>query len=201
MANVSYTKNQLLHLVRFVDQKTFTVYEGKLLALLGCAANGGIPSELSMNQVLALRGMNTIHVYFDGRVEELAIEDASVSMEEAGKRWLTETHGLEFDKLPDGDPIEEFPQSWLAESAVYLDENESVIYRGTNLDLLIAGFDAETWRLTPEQILRDNGETMDIQRGCVGEETYGVVVVTEDMRARALESGNSALDFLAVISM
>lgn len=187
MKTVNYTKNQLMQIVRFLDQKDFTVYEGTRLSLLGSITHGGIPCELPLDSVLALRGMDTVFVLWGGHPEEYRIEDAPAWMELAGKRWLLEAHGLEFDHLPDGDKVFHCTSAWLDQPAMYLDEENRVVYRGTNLDWLASGVGAETWRLSPEQIVSDNGDTVVIRRRCLSniDETYRASVVTDEMHRQA----------------
>lgn len=187
MKTVNYTKNQLVQVVRFLDQKDFSVYEGTRLSLLGSLANGGIPCELSMDSVLALRGMETIFVLWAKSPEKYRIKDAPAWMELAGKRWLSETHGLEFDRLPEGDKVFPYTRAWLGEPAMYLDEDNRVVYRGTNLDWLAAGMSVDTWRLTSEQIICDNGDSVVIRRRCVSstDESYRASVVTDEMHREA----------------
>lgn len=183
MSKPNYTRAYLNEVVRFVDMRDFDVYEGKRLASIGCMDQGGIPCELHPDQVVALHGMHEITVDFNDSVSRLQLQDAPAGWEWAGRQWLKMAHGIEVDTLPEGTRVTPFTQAWLGEAAIFLDKDARRAYRGTNLDLLgCTMLSLRTWRVTPRQVVRDEGTRLVIHGQWGREETYSVEEISEEMR-------------------
>ena len=187
MTKPNYTRAYLREVVRFLDQKDFTVYEGTRLALLGSICSGSIPSELHPDQVIALHGMNGITVELNDGISQLRMKDAPKFWEGNGREWLLQAWGLEVDKLPEGTTSTPYTSQWLAAPAIFLDLESDEIYRATNQELLGASLvGMDTWRVTPSQVVEDKETTMTLNRGRY-QQTYPVVTTTEELRQAGSE--------------
>ncbi len=185
MAKPNYTRAYLNEIVRFMDQRTFTVYDGKRLALIGCTDQGGIPSELHPNQVVSMQGGITLE--WQGRIDEYPLKRAPRHWEFAGREWLQMAYGITVDTLPEGKRVTPFTLAWLKEEALFLDEDTGKVYRGTNLELLGASWSRRgTRRVTPAQIVRHEGNCLVLKRGW-REETYSVSELSDELRQGGLD--------------